>query len=84
MLCKEGQQRGAPERRRERGTREWGKGRRKSFGDRKMRRMEACYGGTDVIERSCAMARGLDINIEATGEGRHDTTRGGHSGRGPH
>jgi hypothetical protein len=24
--------------------------------------MEACYGGTDVIERSCAMARGKDIN----------------------
>ena len=25
--------------------------------------MEACYGGTDVIERSCAVARGIDINI---------------------
>ena len=24
--------------------------------------MEACYGGTDVMERSCAMARGIDIN----------------------
>jgi hypothetical protein len=26
--------------------------------------MEACYGGTDVMERSCAVARGIDINIE--------------------
>ena len=25
--------------------------------------MEACYGGTDVMERSCAVARGKDINI---------------------
>jgi hypothetical protein len=25
--------------------------------------MEACYGGTDVMERSCAVARGIDINI---------------------
>jgi hypothetical protein len=24
--------------------------------------METCYGGTDVMERSCAMARGKDIN----------------------
>jgi hypothetical protein len=24
--------------------------------------MEACYGGADVMERSCAMARGKDIN----------------------
>jgi hypothetical protein len=24
--------------------------------------MEACYGGTGVMERSCAMARGKDIN----------------------
>jgi hypothetical protein len=24
--------------------------------------MEACYGGTDVMERSCAMARGKDTN----------------------
>jgi hypothetical protein len=24
--------------------------------------MEACYGGTDVMERSCAVARGIDIN----------------------
>jgi hypothetical protein len=24
--------------------------------------MEACYGGTDVMERSCPMARGKDIN----------------------
>ena len=25
----------------------------------------ACYGGTDVMERSCAVARGKDINIVA-------------------
>ena len=24
--------------------------------------MEACYGGTDVMERSCAVARGIDVN----------------------
>jgi hypothetical protein len=24
--------------------------------------MGTCYGGTDVMERSCAMARGKDIN----------------------
>jgi hypothetical protein len=24
--------------------------------------MEACYGGTDVMERSCTVARGIDIN----------------------
>jgi hypothetical protein len=24
--------------------------------------MEACYGGTDVVERPCAVARGIDIN----------------------
>jgi hypothetical protein len=24
--------------------------------------MEACYGGTDVMKRSCAVARGIDIN----------------------
>jgi hypothetical protein len=69
----QGQQRGAQERRREGGTREREKGRRKSLGllvgsrslslgDRRMRRMEACYGGTDVMERSCAMARGGSIN----------------------
>jgi hypothetical protein len=27
--------------------------------------MEACYGGTDVMERSCAVARGIDINKNA-------------------
>jgi hypothetical protein len=26
--------------------------------------MEACYGGTDVMERSCAVARGKDINTQ--------------------
>jgi hypothetical protein len=25
--------------------------------------MEACYGGADVMERSCAVARGIDTNI---------------------
>ncbi len=24
--------------------------------------MEACYGGTDVMERSCVVARGIDIS----------------------
>jgi hypothetical protein len=28
--------------------------------------MEACYGGTDVIERSCPVARGIDINTFTT------------------
>ena len=28
-----------------------------------MRWKEACYGGADVMERSCAVARGKDINI---------------------
>jgi hypothetical protein len=28
-----------------------------------MRWMEACYGGTDVMESSCAVARGKDINM---------------------
>jgi hypothetical protein len=27
--------------------------------------MEPCYGGADVMERSCAMARGKDINTAA-------------------
>jgi hypothetical protein len=27
--------------------------------------MEACYGGTDVMERSCAVARGIDINTKS-------------------
>jgi hypothetical protein len=41
-----------------------------------MRWKEACYGGTDVMERPCAVARGKDINIkdkellEARGVGR--------------
>ena len=25
--------------------------------------MEACYGGTDLMERSCAVARGIDIEF---------------------
>jgi hypothetical protein len=29
--------------------------------------MEACYGGTDVMERSCAVARGIDINSNSRG-----------------
>jgi hypothetical protein len=75
----QGQQRGAQERRRGGGTRERGKGRRKSLGllvvrqysrssgdtCRRARWKEACYGGTDVTERSCAVARGKDINIKA-------------------
>jgi hypothetical protein len=24
--------------------------------------MEVCYGGTDVMEKSCAVARGIDID----------------------
>jgi hypothetical protein len=28
---------------------------------------EACYGGTDVMERSCAVARGKDINSAQAG-----------------
>ena len=28
--------------------------------------MEACYGGTDAMERSCAVALGIDINTTAT------------------
>jgi hypothetical protein len=27
--------------------------------------MGACYGGTDVMERSCAVARGIDINNQS-------------------
>jgi hypothetical protein len=34
--------------------------------------MEACYGGTDVMERSCAVARGIEINIIT---GKHSDTR---------
>jgi hypothetical protein len=30
--------------------------------------MEECYGGTDVMERSCAVARGIDINTPAARE----------------
>jgi hypothetical protein len=30
--------------------------------------MKACYGGTDVMERSCAVARGIDINKYPKGE----------------
>ena len=30
-----------------------------------MRWKMACYGGTDVMERSCAVARGKDINTPA-------------------
>jgi hypothetical protein len=67
-----GQQRGAQGRRREGGTKERGTGRRKSLellvvrqqgkGDRRLRWMEASYGGTDVMERSFAVSRGIDIN----------------------
>jgi hypothetical protein len=27
--------------------------------------METCYGGTDVMERSCAVARGIGINTRS-------------------
>jgi hypothetical protein len=40
-----------------------GRGEGSRLGDGKMRWMEACYGGTGVMERSCAMARGKDISI---------------------
>jgi hypothetical protein len=36
--------------------------------------MGACYGGTDVMERSCAVARGIDINnccVLGVGPPRH-------------
>jgi hypothetical protein len=33
---------------------------------------------------TCMHALQLNYAVEATDEGRHDTTRGGHSGRGPH
>jgi hypothetical protein len=38
---------------------------RRGLGDRRMRRKGACCGGADVMEmeRSCAVARGKDINI---------------------
>jgi hypothetical protein len=39
----------------------WWQGSR-SLGDRRMRWKEACYGGAGVMERSCAVARGKDIN----------------------
>ena len=35
-----------------------------------MRYKEACYGGTDVMERSCAVARGKDINTVVGGRYR--------------
>jgi hypothetical protein len=38
--------------------------------------MEACYGGTDVMERSCAVARGIDIN-----RGRRGGVWGGRGAR---
>jgi hypothetical protein len=34
-----------------------------------MRWMEACYGGIDVMELSCAVARGIDINRQMAGQG---------------
>jgi hypothetical protein len=40
--------------------------------------VEACYGGTDVMERSCAVARGIDINTSMAGHQRTaDTPAGG-------
>jgi hypothetical protein len=34
--------------------------------------MEACYGGTDVMERSCAVARGIDINTDRPNPAIHE------------
>ena len=36
--------------------------------------MEACYGGTDVMERSCAVARGIDINTHQLSTFKAETT----------
>jgi hypothetical protein len=36
--------------------------------------MEACYGGTDVMERSCAVARGIDINTVLLHRGQRQPT----------
>jgi hypothetical protein len=45
-----------------------------------MRWKEACYGGTDVMERSCAVVRGKDINSYCTsripGAGEYCTQNG--------
>jgi hypothetical protein len=38
-----------------------------------MRWMEALYGGTDVMKRSCAVARGIDINIIVVQSGLYVT-----------
>jgi hypothetical protein len=40
--------------------------------------MEACYGGTGVMERSCAVARGIDTN-----NGRQSPTASGGASFGP-
>jgi hypothetical protein len=34
--------------------------------------MEACYRGTDVMERSCAVARGIDINTRGSNSNQGD------------
>jgi hypothetical protein len=70
----QGQQRGAQERRREGGEGAKAKEVARTvggkaagawvIGDRRMRWMEACYGRTDTMERSCAVAREKDINTK--------------------
>ena len=37
--------------------------------------MEACYGGTDVMERSCAVARGIDINNRSVSPSEFSASR---------
>ena len=60
---------------RERGRSDcWWQGSR-SLGDRRTRWKEACYGGTDVMERSCAVARRIDINKYPLGPGVRGTVR---------
>jgi hypothetical protein len=50
------------ERRRDEGPGEGAKEVAREEERRRMRWKMACYGGTDVMERSCAVARGKDIN----------------------
>jgi hypothetical protein len=38
--------------------------------------MEACYGGTDVMGRSCAVARGIDINTQIPRSSRFPLNQG--------
>jgi hypothetical protein len=38
--------------------------------------MKACFGGTDVMERSCAVVRGEDINSKGASYGQLGAFRG--------